>query len=328
MPIRNRIRTYRSKALYLYNFYREAYRDSRRYLKASKSCLSGKEGEGKHLESDIIRRYHIVEKGLCMPDFRPRFGIQIVTELVEMLDRWRSGHPGESSPQMVAAEQSLKAYFIRHRDLGIDVSDLIPERYRTKASGDGCGNGSVKPYPELGPGDREALARSIRARSSLRDFDRKRIPVKETILEAVRTALACPSVCNRQTCRVHVVNGELGQRVLGLQNGNRGFGQTIPAVLVVTSDMRYFIDIIERYQAWIDGGIFAMNLLLGLQAEGMGAVPLNWSVLNERDDEMRKLLGIPAHERIILLVGCGYPVPKAMVTDSARRDPGQIVVWH
>jgi hypothetical protein len=48
---------------------------------------------------------------------------------------------------------------------------------------------------------------------------------------------------------------------LSYQNGNSGFGHTVPALFVITSDMRIFEKSGERNQGWVDGGLFAMALV-------------------------------------------------------------------
>jgi nitroreductase len=98
-------------------------------------------------------------------------------------------------------------------------------------------------------------------------------------------------------------------------------------VIIVTSDLRYFTGTAERYQGWIDGGMFSMLLLLALHAQGVGAVSLNWSVNNERDRELRNAVAIPEYERVIMLIGCGHPTPEALIPVSARRRADDVVSW-
>ena len=79
------------------------------------------------------------------------------------------------------------------------------------------------------------------------------------IVEAVRRAHeASPSVCNRQSSRVYVLSSDEAKNfALSHQNGNRGWGHTASHVLILTSSLEHFIAQAERYQGWIDGGMFA-----------------------------------------------------------------------
>jgi len=111
----------------------------------------------------------------------------------------------------------------------------------------------------------------------------------------------------------------LKQQMLACQNGNRGFGDTAPVVALVTVDLRNFLDASERYQGWIDGGLFAMNLLLGIHAQGYGACCLNWSALPAQDKAVRGLGVIPPHESIIMMIAIGGLREKFKVARSPRR---------
>jgi nitroreductase len=307
-------------------FQKESYLDGLRFLNSTPWAGRIPLHSLAQLESDIVRRYHVVEKGLSMPDFRPRFGKDSVSELVAMLGQWdrRSDTAAGDTHQIIAARNTVESYRRKHQELGIDVGDLI---------GDGscCDDeslGGVKAYRPLPKEVACHFDEIVRTRVSVRAFDAARDVPQELIRQSISQAICAPSVCNRQTWRVHQYSGEEAQKILKLQSGNRGFGHTIPCVLVVTSDLRYFTGTAERYQAWIDGGMFAMLLLLALHAQGLGAVALNWSVLNRRDVQLRKQGNIPGHERVIMLIGCGYPAEGITVPKSHRRTAESILTRH
>src|SRR3546814_20513526 len=87
--------------------------------------------------------------------------------------------------------------------------------------------------------------------------------------EAVELALHSPSVCNRQASYVYCLQSrEIIDRALSLQNGNRGFGHEIPCLLILCTDLSAFDTAGERYQHWIDGGMFSMSLVWALHALG------------------------------------------------------------
>jgi nitroreductase len=306
-----------------YKFYKEGFLDYRRYF-----IFSYKRSKMEHLESDIVRLYHVLEKGLSMTEFRPRFGQTVVEDLILKLKSFELLWKGLDSPQIMAAKSSLKNYLIRHQTLRVDISDFLKpedisqfESVPTELSG-------VRPYEKQSDNELNIFLKILRSRTSLRSFDHNRIPAQNVIRKVVEAALSAPSVCNRQTARIYAYTGEAAQRILSMQNGCRGFRQNIPLVMVVTCDMRYFVGSIERYQPWIDGGIFGMSLLLALHGYGLGAVPLNWAVTNERDRELRKVGKIRDHDRIIMLVGCGYPQENAFVTASPRRSAENVLYWN
>ncbi len=96
------------------------------------------------------------------------------------------------------------------------------------------------------------------------------------------------------------------QKVLSCQNGNRGFGDQASTVLIVTSNLEDFASIGERYEGWIDGGIFYMLLVYGLHSLDLGICCLNWSVKNKEDKQLKMIAGIPDSDLVIMMIAVGY----------------------
>jgi nitroreductase len=113
--------------------------------------------------------------------------------------------------------------------------------------------------------------------------------------------------------------------LLALQNGNRGFADRIPLLFIVAADLRRFVSVEERNQPWVDGGLFAMNLMLSLHSYGLGSCPLNWCASLLNDDRLRSLLNIPNHEVILMYVAAGYLPRELAVTESPRRSVESIL---
>ena len=76
----------------------------------------------------------------------------------------------------------------------------------------------------------------------------------------------------------------------------------------------------ERNQCWIDGGMFAMSLVLGLHAQGLGTCFLNWSKSAPEDKAMRALLQLPPQEAIITLIAVGN-LPRSLSVAKSVRPP-------
>lgn len=158
------------------------------------------------------------------------------------------------------------------------------------------------------------------SRYSVRDYSAEPVPV-ESLLRAVRVAQKSPSSCNRQTCHVHIwTDPELRKRVLALQQGNTGFGHLLGGIAVVTSQLENWEQASERYQGWIDGGMFAMSFAYALHAEGLGAITLNWSQEKERDRQLRKLLDLGDNELVVTMIGFGS-LPDRFSVPIAERRP-------
>ena len=305
----------------------EAFHDMLRFWNA----LESTNNKQLHLEGAIIRHYHVIEKGLSMKNFRPRFGVPVVQRLCKHLQQWHEPVDKITNGQVEAAYTVLICYRNKHRGLGVDILDILGS-YESSLDAYEEANlkveGGLKMPLAANPNSLKAFQNIVKTRSSIRWFMQDQLPEMDLIREALGDAITTPSVCNRQTWRVHSYAGEEAGPLLDLQSGNRGFGHQIPMLLVVTSDLCYFTGPKERYQAWIDGGMFAMTLVLALHVRGLGSVCLNWSVKNKVDKEFRLKAEISDNERIIMLIGVGLPDFKKEVPFSARKTVEDVLRVH
>jgi nitroreductase len=166
------------------------------------------------------------------------------------------------------------------------------------------------------------------SRFSCRQFSAE--PVTPTEIElAVVVAQKAPAVCNRQSGRVRAfTRPEDIQRVLDLQGGARGFAEGVRALFCISVDLRNFHGVGERYQGWIDGGLFAMSFLLGLHRQGIGSCCLNWSKDVAQDQAMRNLLNLPPHELIIMFVAAGHLPENFVVARSVRKPTTEVLSFE
>jgi len=157
------------------------------------------------------------------------------------------------------------------------------------------------------------------SRFSVRDFDCKNVSNKD-IEQIISLALNTPSVCNRQGSFVYCLNTRAEiDKALSLQNGNRGFGHEIPCLLILCADISAFDTAGERYQQWIDGGMFSMSIIWALHSLGFASCCLNWSKGALDDMKLRKLINIKKEHTILMMLGVGLPRENIKVCYSARK---------
>ena len=157
------------------------------------------------------------------------------------------------------------------------------------------------------------------SRYSLREFG-KEIVDETTIKRAVALAMKSPSVCNRQAwCVYHTNDPILKEKALRYQEGNRGFGENIPNLMIITTDLKAFIPGQERSQHWIDGGLFSMSLIYALHSLGVASCCLNWSQTPAKDKLLRSLVNIEPNHTVIMMLAVGWPDERNKVCISARR---------
>lgn len=296
--------------------------DARRFLGASSAGRSTDDAE--RLAAHISMDYHRLEKGMALPSPRYGFGRDVVVRLIRSIGRYEAAY---GSSDVTRFGRGALAEYRRFNAAKIapELESEIDRFLVTETSSNPCGGVAALTSETLFPFDRDDAQRFLLSRHSVRQFDSRPVP-EEVLQNAVRIAQQAPSVCNRQSARVFVsTHREKMNEMLRFQNGNRGFGDQLGAVIVIASDMRAFTSLGERNQCWVDGGIFAMSLALALHSLHVGACMLNWSVEPGRDRALRRCLGIDDNYAIITMMGAGYPPDRLVVAASPRRRTESIV---
>lgn len=292
--------------------------DALRFTGASTALRQSKDQEA--LSSQLVFQYHKLEKGLALPTPKPGFG-GVVVKRIDGLVRQYIGLYGVD--ETVSDTLGALRTFVAESQKGgheFPLANKLIAEY-----GHGGRGGVIAVTREAIHAHRLNDPEAFFAnRYSIRNFAPE--PVDRSLLErAVRMAQKTPSVCNRQCGRVHVfTTPDLKRQALSFQNGNRGFGHLASAVIVVTADMRGFLSVGERNQAWVDGGLFAMSVNYALHALGLGACMLNWSVEDKVDRAMRKAMRIPDHEAVITMMAVGNIPEQLRVAQSPRKPLEQV----
>lgn len=318
--IKKSIKLYRGIAkLYMY--------DCKRYFKNS-MVLDPYKTQGRLLGL-ITARQHVVEKGLTMPNPRLGFGKENIIALVSLCNEYENRYD-VAHEQFVAAISVLKEYIDFHKKrqfkLDKDLLEIILsliEKYslvevhpQIKTTSDAFFSNTSKSF--------DIFARS---RHTVRNYSEEDIS-EEELRKVIELAQTAPSACNRQPIRVHICDKNIGQEVLKYHNGNRGFGNLANKVLVITADLSSYMNNNERNCAFIDGGIFVMNLLYALHFYHIGACTLNWSATIEQDKNVHNLLSIPEREEIICMLTIGKLPKELAIANSERINIDRIITLH
>jgi nitroreductase len=306
--------------------------DFKRVLKFSSAVYLGDNEEKLH--ALLIMGYHSIEKGLSLPHPRPGFGRHHVHALLLRLERYVRYFGVED--QCIVAINVLKSYCKFNESNNIvdqTLTDEIARIERLCVEGSRCPvscSGGVRTVraEDFYKASKIDLSEFFGARSSVRQFSEKIVPVSE-IEKAIRMAQKTPSSCNRQSARVRLLNKNSDvQDALKIQNGAQGFAGAVTTVLVVTSDLSCFQSAGERYQCWIDGGMFAMSIIYALHSLGLVSCCLNWSKKKDVDVRFKRRFSIPHSESIIVLVAVGYPPDEFKIAESSRKKLERVLIAH
>lgn len=284
----------------------------------------------------VVLFYHQVEKGLSLAQPREGFGMAVIPRLLHdtqtYVQRYGWSYPATS------AVHALRAYVDHHRRLGVaEPADRVArglEQLMQRCpdtldaiGGDGGGTREIT-REQLATERAASFQRFFASRHSIRQFTGEALPAG--VIEAVvACAQKTPSVCNRQSWRVHAFSDRnMIRSLMDIQAGGRGFADGIDTLLVVTSELGYFVEVAERYQAWIDGGMFAMSLCLAIHDQGYGSCCLNWSKEAADDRRLRSAASLPDSEQVIMLIAVGCLPERLRVAYSNRPSTDQCLVWH
>lgn len=289
------------------------------YKKYEKNSFRGiNEANEKQLEALITRLYHTVEKGLSYEEYRAGFGKDNIQALIKALEQFAKKY-GTEPFFYETALSVLEEYVKKNKEYGVSDSKLEKQIHSLPGSSNEYGGTIIfTPWSEeeLRCADYKAF---VENRHSVRHFTD--VPVEiEKIKLALELAQHTPSACNRQGWKARLIeNKEILIKVLQNQNGNRGFGQEINKLLLITADLRFFNHEREMFQAYIDGGMYAMSVLNGLHYKGIGTIPLSASLTLKQEQNVREILGIDEAEVLILFIGVGNYPDKCQTTRSQRH---------
>jgi nitroreductase len=280
------------------------------------------------LQAQITKNYHRIEKGLALREPRLGFGADAIAHLLTDLANYlRQQGPDHATE---GALNTLQAYVQFHTDKGLAVQTIKDALSKLRASSagrpvEGPGGTFTVTRDDILGAARLDLTRFFSSRHSVRDFSDEPVTL-DTITRAIVMAQKTPSVCNRQSGRAYVVFDKAQRaKLLSHQNGNRGFGDQASAVLVLTARADCFLNVGERHQAWIDGGMFAMSVVYALHSLGLGTCCLNWSVERATDAAFKKAAGLDDSDEVIMLLAVGNLREQFRVAQSPARPIGEVL---
>jgi nitroreductase len=279
----------------------------------------------KNYQAFLTKQYHIVEKGLSLPEPRKGFGKPKIKLLITKSLEYQKKFGWDILINNI--QGALNQYLERNYELEVNDSDfyLFIKRYLTITNG--ISNGGVKKMNVNALKETVNInyEKFVKSRTSVRNFSKEEIFDSE-IFKAVEMARFTPSVCNRQSWKLYYFKDEKTKKeLLNLQGGNSGFTDSINKLLIVTTDVRCFTKL-ESNQVYTDGGLFSMNLLLSLHSLEIGSCCLNTCVPYTVEKKIKLIGKIPEYERLIMMVGIGKLNSDFEVAISDKLQPQEIII--
>ena len=278
----------------------------------------------------ILRENHVIEKGMSMRNPRKGFGQEKVKNLLEHLERYETLFGKTNKSFLQYPLSTILSYIDYTEKQGVNIDDIKARFSKLEKN--------VQPIDlSIHAGVKKVTKEEIQSkcnadfesllysRHSIRYFS-SASPGKSQILKALELAQRTPSACNRQGWKTHVFEGEKSIELMKWQGGCRGFEDELKNSILVTANLKAFL-YYEVHQAYIDGGLYAMNLINALHSLGLGCIPLSCGFESWKLQKLKDF-GIPENEVPIVIIAFGNLANEFNVAISTRKPIDVTNTFH
>lgn len=278
----------------------------------------------------ILRENHVIEKGMSMRNPKKGFGQEKVKKLLEHLKKYNSLYGKENKDFLQYPLSTILSYIEYTEKEGVNIDDI-------KANFNNFSD-SIQPIDlSIHAGIKKISKEEILnkcninfesllfSRHSIRYFS-KTSPDRMLIIKALDLAQQTPSACNRQGWKTHVFEGEESIKLMKWQGGCKGFEDELKHSILVTANLKAFL-FYETHQAYIDGGLYAMNLINALHSLGLGSIPLSCGFESWKLQQLKEF-DIPENEVPIVIIAFGHLLDEFNVAISTRKPIASTNTFH
>lgn len=274
-----------------------------------------------NIEGWMLFCAHVLEKSMSRVDFEAGHNFFRIEQMANLLADYRKKGFDEGSFAFQYALASIKKYVELHEEYSFstkEIYEVLGEWVDEARSANGNLSGyKIITSDEKKNNKEKNFLELHNGRYSIREFSSKKVD-KSVIEKSIQLAMKAPAVCNRQPSRVHLImDKDKISEILSIQGGFAGYDMP-PALLLVSVDTRSYVGAHERNQPFMDGGAFAMSLLLSLEYCGLAACALNTMFKPDRDRKMREIIGITNPEYFIMFIAVGHFNKESKVAVSSR----------
>lgn len=147
----------------------------------------------------------------------------------------------------------------------------------------------------------------------------------DLIRKAVASALTSPSACNRQAFSVYCLKGDKLDEVRKLKLGFEIFAENIHTFIFIVGDLSAYVEERDKHLIYIDGGLFAMSLMLMFETLGVSTCPINFPDIAWLDAEMDRILDLSPYQKGVMLMSIGYADATSPIPFSAKKHVDEVL---
>ncbi len=283
------------------------------------------------MEYVLLRRNHIIEKGLSIRCPKNGFGKEKVKSLLLDLLKYKAlyGNPNNFLCYPLATIEEYISYTKTNGNTIDEIETLflqLNDQISFDVNKAPIAGVVVKTKEQIEEEKKANFNGLLSSRHSIRYFTKEK-PSIEKINEALCLAQKTPSACNRQGWKVHIFENEKCSELLKWQGGSKGFEHEPTIAFLVTANERAFLKH-EPFQAYVDGGMYSMTLLLALHDVGLGAIPLSCGFHHRKLSSLFKKFNIPENEIPIEIIAAGEMEDSFKIAASSRKNIAQSTIIH
>lgn len=283
---------------------------------------------------EIIRNTHSIEKGLSLDNVRLGFGVKKIREAYGIILAYKDNGGNINSEPIKMFLDALSSYLRFHKEIDYtdDVISEVTTIYESlcnlvSLSSTIHGGTLLVDKPKYTTEEKEIFTKFINDRHSVREFDKTPVDISK-LHQSIELAMRCPSACNRQCYRVHILDHKDFDIITGWLEGIGGFVDELDKLLIITGKVSMYRKE-EEYQHVVTSSIFAGYLTLTLQMNEIGACVIQRNLHpNNRWELLSKQLEIPGDELPVCCIGIGSLKSQYKVPVSYRLPYDSVVTNH
>lgn len=300
------------------------------HLTTKYNASSRTESDMEKMQYTLLRENHTIEKGLSMRSPRKGFGQKKVYDLIMRLNHYIDLYADKDSSFLAYPFSTIRNYIEYTKEKGVDIKhietsfDKMVGRTTNIDLHSHAGTMLVS-RSEINENCNKDFKSLLYSRHSIRYFSDEKVS-KELLENALLLASRTPSACNRQGWKTHVFANNQSINLIKWQGGCKGFEDEINCSILVTANLKAFLSY-EIHQAYIDGGLYAMNLINALHSLGLGTIPLSCGFAQRKLRQLSQF-NIPKNEVPIVIIGIGHLLDEFKVAISTRKDVSLTNKYH
>src|SRR5690606_30100599 len=124
---------------------------------------------------------------------------------------------------------------------------------------------------------------------------------------------------------VYCLKGDKLDEVKKLKLGFEIFAEHIHTFLFIVGDLSAYIEERDKHLIYVDGGLFAMSLMLTFETMGVSTCPINFPDMAWLDAEMDRILGLNPYQKGVILLSIGYADANSPVPFSAKKQVDEVL---